>query len=1083
MKKYLFARKFVSILLVVCMSMMTFSSCSEDEEGDITKDELELSELCSSNSESLKVTDLGSPDWLEIHNPTDHDIDLQGYMIYRADKKNDALKFGEKIIKAGEYLVVLCTENAGDEEGDYLLSGFRLPKEGTTIIFKRPDGQTIMQQTIPALGTDISYCKTGTDFKACLTPTPGFENGGLMFDNMGQIQGLEVPEGLEITEASKEFVEFHNASGRPIQLAYFTISDSKTRLSRFRLPAYELKADEYLAVYFSGETGEYVANFGISDYESEIYLSSFSGLYDQISVAGIQKNMSVGKNENGDLVFFSEVTPGRPNSPYYSTSMKITDKDSISVSINEMMLKNKNSLIDENGDRPDWVELYNGSGQTQNLSHFYLSDDEGNSLKWRLPDVEMEDGTYMVIYLSGNDSEYHTSFKVGSGETLYITDYRTLERQGVFFPDESRLDNVSYGLKDGKWVFFGRSTPGKENTSHGFEEISDVDKLDRTTLYISEVSSVSQARSGGTDWIEIHNPSDTSISLDGLYISDSSTNLTKYALSGSVSAGGYVTVNASSKPSKQGSNTAPFSISPAGETLYLSDGLGLYDVFETGVLKAGYSCGRADGDMSGKRVFFSTPTKGTKNAEPTGPVLNSPEFSRTGGIVDKAFSLELSGEGSIYYTTDGSVPTSSSSLYSGPIQISSNSVITAICMKSGRIASEPVTMTYLFEKPHTVPVVCLSTAPADFTSVNSATGTVKQGRPIIEKRCYIEYYEKDGSLGTAFPAGFRVSGNSTRVYAQKSYGIYLRSGYGQGEVVYPFFDDYPMTSFNTLVLRNGGQDWKTTRMRDAYCSNLFKGLDLDLAMTKLVVVYINGKYWGLYDLKESLNEDCLADQHGVEADNLNVMRRNLGVLAGSTTQVKEVYAMAKSLNTAVDSNYEKFCKYVDADAWIDYIIARAYTADYDMFNQKLWNEKNYEVKWRPIFYDCDFAFSSKAGSTLSKYFTGAGVASPDGSLTNMWIPTALKKNQGWCDKFLERASELMKTLSKDALTIYDSMIEEMRPEMERHCQRWSWSKSSWESDVKTYRDIVASRPATLVKQIKTVFGVSDTRMKELFPDY
>lgn len=81
----------------------------------------------------------------------------------------------------------------------------------------------------------------------------------------------------------------------------------------------------------------------------------------------------------------------------------------------------------------------------------------------------------------------------------------------------------------------------------------------------------------------------------------------------------------------------------------------------------------------------------------------------------------------------------------------------------------------------------------------------------------------------------------------------------------------------------------------------------------------------------------------------------------------------------------------------------------------------------------------------------------------MWIPTALKKNQGWCDKFLERASELMKTLSKDALTIYDSMIEEMRPEMERHCQRWSWSKSSWESDVKTYRDIVASRPATLVK--------------------
>ena len=684
-----------------------------------------------------------------------------------------------------------------------------------------------------------------------------------------------------------------------------------------------------------------------------------------------------------------------------------------------------------------------------------------------------------MIYLSGKDVGDHASFKLGKGETLYLTDYRTLERQAVLFPDESRLSNVSYGLKDGKWLFFMESTPGKDNTTQGYEDIKNAEKLSRLTPFISEVVSVNEPRSGKADWIELYNPTEKTYSLEGLYLSDDYKDLKKFALSGTIAPKGYKALDTSNSPSKQKQGTGTFSISPSGETIYLTDGIKLYDVFETGVLKVGYSSGRVEDDPSGERVFFSSQTKGAKNSGTLKPELNAPEFSHRGGVVSGEFTLEISGEGSIYYTTDGTRPSRNSNLYTGPMKISGTTVINAVCIKDGHIPSDTNTVTFLFEKAHTVPVVCITADPQEFKEVYA----VRERLVKVERKCNIEFYEADGTKGVSFPAGIRVSGNSTRVYAQKSFSIYLRSGYGKSSVTYPFFDDYEISSFQSLVLRNGGQDWKYTRVIDAYTGVLFKDLNIDTSMSRPVVVYVNGKYYGIYDLKESMNENCLASQHGVEEDNLNVIRRNFAILAGDTVQIKQIYQMAKTMNMAVESNYEKFCKYVDADAWIDYIIARSFTGDYDMFNQKLWNEKHYEVKWRPIFYDFDFAFRGTQASTLNRYFTGAGVASPDGSLTNMYIPTALKQNAGWREKFLKRASEVLKDIAARSLDLFDSMVEEIRPEMQRHIARWGGSYSEWQQNCKTTRAVIAARPRVLVKQIQNVFGVSAERIRELFPDF
>ena len=120
-------------------------------------------------------------------------------------------------------------------------------------------------------------------------------------------------------------------------------------------------------------------------------------------------------------------------------------------------------------------------------------------------------------------------------------------------------------------------------------------------------------------------------------------------------------------------------------------------------------------------------------------------------------------------------------------------------------------------------------------------------------------------------------------------GVKLRAGYGRQEVTYPFFGEYEIKSFQNLVLRNSGQDRDGARVRDAVCMRMVEGLNIDNCATRPVVAYINGKYWGIYDLNEDQNADFLAAHYGVNPDEVdNIIRRNTGALEGSSADIKRV---------------------------------------------------------------------------------------------------------------------------------------------------------------------------------------------------
>ncbi len=1073
----------LSVFLLAGALASLLAACSLVDTGDRG---LVINEVVTSNTNSLSVFSLGSPDWIEIYNGSGNDINMGGYVLRSSKKPSNYYIFPNIVLKADEYLVIYACSKPEDDELWALCTGFNLSRNGVGLVLMDSSLRVIDEVEVPALERDISWCRTPEGFKYCSTTTPGYKNAGIMADSISQLKAINVAPGLRLNEATRDWVEIYNGSQEVVNLAAYCLSDNASNLTKWRFPDVDILPGKYLVIGLNNDLGQYRASFGISSTEEAVYFSLESRLIGSLPVKDLYDSLSVGLDPNGNIAYFPDPTPGKANSDVCLYDLELspmTEEDPVRIS--EVLLKSTASLIDEFGDRPPWVELHNYSDKTIDLKYYYLSDNPYNLDKWRLPDRVLEPGGYLVIFLSGRDTELHTNFRVGAGEPLILTDFSAMRTQKIEIPDESRLDNISYGERDGKWMYFGQPTPNSANTSHGFESISSVERLSRTGVFISEVSAVSMPRASALgqedrDWIELYNSGDKEVNLAGWHIGKDLDDPLRCELSGTIGPKSYKVFYA--REGSKDSNTLQMNISMAGDLLVLSNASNeIVDVFYTGALRYGVTSGRIQGDYSGERYFFAKATPMAANSEPVTTYSAAPVFSHIGGFYSESFTLEIEGK-NVYYTTDGSTPTENSKPYTGPITISKSTVVSAVSIEPGKLPSDKVVATFLFEKPHTIPVVCLTAKESDINEVNA---DINKSAPVVERQCYIEYYEPDGRLGTSFPAGFRLAGAGTRVYRQKSYNIYLRGGYGQSSVVYPFFEDYDIMEFQSLTLRNGGQDnddSTSTFMTDAFCSMLGKKFNADYAETRFVVVYINGKYRGVYEFKENSNEDMFAARYGIDPDDISIIRRNSEVLQGSNKQIlwAQEYARTRDLNNP--EYYEEFEKYVDVEAFIDHIFLQSYTGNMDTFNQKYWYANDNSVKIRPIWFDLDYGYFY--ANVIWHYFSGKGIPSRNGSLTNMWIPTGLKNNDGWREMLYDRWAYHLNVTLSDRLELFDKLYAQLEPEMQRHCSYWGiYGYETWKANVADLRMKVEDRNEVFKSQMQRYFGLSDAKMEEIFSKY
>ena len=196
-------------------------------------------------------------------------------------------------------------------------------------------------------------------------------------------------------------------------------------------------------------------------------------------------------------------------------------------------------------------------------------------------------------------------------------------------------------------------------------------------------------------------------------------------------------------------------------------------------------------------------------------------------------------------------------------------------------------------------------------------------------------------------------------FPQKSLALFARKQYGKGSFDYKVFKDKPIEKFESLVLRNAGNDWGQAMMRDGLTSTLIRDMDIDRQAFQPAVVYINGEYWGILNIREKVNSNYLAENHFVNPDNVNLLEFNGSILEGTNTAYMDLINYLASNTLENKQKYQQVSRKLDLNNYIQYQLTQIYinNKDWPGNNIKYWNTNDPGSLWRWIIFDTDFGFS------------------------------------------------------------------------------------------------------------------------------
>lgn len=490
--------KRIECLLLVIALLLPFGACNKVDQllVNAPKDALVINEVVTSNQLSLRDEVYGSPDWIELMNGSDQSIHLSSYYITdNVEAPQKAFQLPDVMLGPGEFYVLYASKKGGQN-----CMGFSLKKAGEMLTILDAHMEEVSSLVVPSLLRDVSYARRSDgSYGYCDLPTPGASNEGNILDapplssqlvKETDVGTSDSPRSLTILitevvsknesslsaadcEDCTEWIELYNPNDTSVSLAAFTLTDDMTEGERHNFPEAELGPGQYLIVCCGRKTcrteGHMRIDIGLSSRGEELYLFDSSGyILDQVAFPALSTDVSWARRSDGSWGYCPLPTPGRgPDEADIldDISPQPMEEPFRTVHIHEVLYRNSRSILDEDGDRSDFVELYNGGESAVDLGGWYLSDNSQKLTKWALPDVSLAPGAYMLIFLSGKDrnkGELHASFSLHAGETIVL--YNGLRRQydAILIPETE--ENVSIGRNSaGQIVFYSHPTPLEEN--------------------------------------------------------------------------------------------------------------------------------------------------------------------------------------------------------------------------------------------------------------------------------------------------------------------------------------------------------------------------------------------------------------------------------------------------------------------------------------------------------------------------------------------------------------------------------------------------------------------------------------------
>ena len=668
---------------------------------------------------------------------------------------------------------------------------------------------------------------------------------------------------------------------------------------------------------------------------------------------------------------------------------------------NEIMASNGSTIYDEDGDRPDWIELYYDGEEPLSLHLFGLSDDPDEPFQWLFPDTTIHPGEFIIVWASGKD-------RTTTGEPLHTS----------------------------------------------------------------------------------------------------------------------------------------FRIAQDGEDLTLSHpATGLLDSFRARVIPTDISVGRVP-DGYGDWYYFDEPTPGAANTTEAYIGLSEPViFSHDPGFYENEFELSLSAGGeqtAIHYTLDGSEPDLSSPVYSGPIPVydlspepnvfstirTSNrtfdwrrwyepegpvtkaTVIRAMAIKEGSLPDYSKKTFFVLPggaERYDVPVISIATDSLNLFGHETGiyvpgihysggnTGNSFQRGEEWEREATFEFFEDDGGRAMSQNIGIRIHGGFSRALAQKSLRLYARNRYGESRFHHPFFHDLEDDEFNRLILRNAGNTWGEDMFMDPLAQSLVRHFNMDTQAYRPAVLFLNGEYWGVHNIRERYDGHYLERVYGVDPQNIDMLTRNREVKEGDRSHYDQMLAFVTQNDLSDDELFSEAATMIDIDNLLDYYSAQVYFGNNDWPHNNIdyWRARvpfdpeappGQDGRWRWLMFDVDRSLGHETGPEFDMIDwitqpTINGQTWPNELFLN------LLDNEQFTHDFINRMADHLNSAftSERVAGVIDSLSGPVSELISEHIQRWSLPPSvqAWQGHVEEMYRYAEERPGYLRTHITGHFGIPDVHHVQL----
>jgi len=599
------------------------------------------------------------------------------------------------------------------------------------------------------------------------------------------------------------------------------------------------------------------------------------------------------------------------------------------------------------------------------------------------------------------------------------------------------------------------------------------------------------------DWVELYNTTNSDIDLNGWSLTDKPANLAKWSFPGSfiVSANSVAIIYCSGRDELVGGvahTNFKITQTKAGEVFVLSDASGnIIDSARAVPAQKSHSRGR---DVNGGSSWsvFTNPTPNTSN---TGAMLEYaplPIFSQSSGYYSAPFDLTLScadPNAILYYTTDGSKPDNSANLYTGPFNISSTSVVKAVAYSTNGLVPPSFIdyHTFFINDTHTVPILSVS---GDSVAVLIEDGLQNigswwNGTP-HEPQGTIEWFDKNGVLIDKGTGEFNKHGNDSWAYDQRGFDYVMRDQFGYNHALQDkVFDTKSREKFQRVIVKAAANDNYPAafgssggHIRDAYIHHLSQLADLrlDERSTKSCILYLNGEYWGVYEMREKVDDHDFTDYYyDQDKNNLQYLKTwgNTWIEYGGAQAQTDWDNLKNYITTnsmANQANYQTVKSQYNTGSIIDYFLLNSYVVcgDWLNWNTAWWrglDTNGEKKKWRYTLWDMDNTFDHGTNYTgIPTMSVNADPCDPSslsdpGGQGHIPIWNELLNNSDFFDDYLNRWQDLANGyLSCDTMiAILDSMINVIDPEMPRQIAKWGGTYTEWQSNVQDIRDFINAR--------------------------